>query len=201
MPFIIYIKDLNENPQINIKDYTVSEAAPIGNIVGTITASELDSNQTQKFSIISSSTPFSIDSLSGVISLKSTVDYETQKEYRILVVATDNGTPSLADTALIKITVLDAIEENGFFPSADFVSPNNDEKNDYWQITNVYLYKDFSLKIVDQNGQIVYKMDSDYNNDWDAYLNGNALPNGNYYYVFSNANTGRIFKGIIAVVQ
>jgi len=201
MPFIIYIKDVNEEPKIDIVDYTVSEAALIGDAIGPIIVSELDSNQIQKFSIISSATPFIIDSVSGIIRLKSIVDYEVQKEYRILVVTTDNGIPALADTALIKISVLDAIEEDGFFPSADFVSPNKDGKNDFWQIVNVGLYKDFSLKIADSNGQQVYKIDSNYNNDWDAYLNGNALPNGNYYYVFSNPNTGRLYKGIITVVK
>ena len=201
LPFTIFIRDVNEQPEIDIADYTVSEAALIGNSFGTITVSELDSNQTQKFSIISTAVPFGIDSVSGILRLTYTVDYEIQKEYRILVVTADDGIPSRGDTALIKISILDAIEENGFFPSVDFVSPNRDGKNDFWQITNVYLYKDFSLKIADQNGQIVYKIDSDYQNDWDAYLNGNALPNGNYYYVFANPNTGRLYKGIITVVK
>lgn len=201
MPFTIYIRDVNEQPAIDIADYTVSEAALIGNSFGTITVSELDSNQTQKFSIMSTAVPFGIDSISGTLRLINTVDYEIQKEYRILVLTTDDGIPSLADTALIKISVLDAIEENGFFPSVDFVSPNRDGRNDFWKITNVDLYKDFSLKIADENGQIVYKIDSNYQNDWDAYLNGNALPNGNYYYVFRNPNTGRLYKGIITVVK
>lgn len=200
-PFTIFIRDVNEQPEIDIADYTVSEAALTGNSFGTITVSELDNNQTQKFSIMSTAVPFGIDSVSGMLRLTNMLDYEVQKEYRILVVTKDDGTPSLGDTALIKISVLDAIEENGFFPSVDFVSPNKDGINDFWQITNVDLYVDFSLKIADQNGQIVYEIDSNYQNDWDAYLNGKALPNGNYYYVFANPNTGRLYKGIITVVK
>ncbi|MES2593004.1 MAG: cadherin domain-containing protein [Bacteroidota bacterium] len=201
MPFTIFVSDVNEQPEIDIADYTVSEAALIGNNFGTITVTELDNNQTQHFSIISSAVPFGIDSVSGALHIIGTVDYEVQKEYRILVVTKDDGIPSRADTALIKISVLDAIEENGFFPSVDFVSPNKDGINDFWQITNVDLYSDFSLKIADQNGQVVYKTDSNYQNEWDAYLNGSALPNGNYYYVFANSNTGRLYKGIITVVK
>jgi gliding motility-associated-like protein len=201
MPFTIFVRDVNEQPEIDVADYTLSEAALIGNSFGTITVSELDNNQTQHFSIMSSAVPFGIDSISGMLRLTNIVDYEVQKEYRILVVTKDDGIPSLGDTALIKISVLDAIEENGFFPSADFVSPNKDGINDFWEITNVDLYIDFSLKIADQNGQIVYEIDSNYQNDWDAYLNGKALPNGNYYYVLSNPNTGRFYKGIITVVK
>lgn len=196
----ISIIDLNEKPAINVEDYAVSELADAGVEIGLVTVLEPDNSQLQTFEIISPDVPFTIDAVTGMLKLKSAVDYEKKKEYKISVITRDNGKPALSDTAEIKISVMDEVEEK-VFPSADFVSPNDDGKNDFWKITNVHLYKDFKLSIMDEFGQIVYAIPGNYNNDWDAKLNGNALPTGTYYYQFTNDIAGKMFKGIITVVK
>ncbi len=196
----IDIIDVNEQPIILVEDYTVSELAILGAEIGLVTVTEPDNNQQQTFELLSPNVPFAIDAVTGMLTVKTNLNYESKIGYRILVLTKDDGNPSLSDTAEIKISVLDQVEEN-VFPSADFVSPNDDGKNDFWKITNVELYKDFKLSIMDEYGQIVYQIPGSYNNDWDAKLNGNALPTGSYYYQFINDAAGKMFKGIITVVK
>jgi len=198
--FIITVIDLNEQPKINLQDYQVYELEPIGKEIGLVTFVEYDNNQFQKFKVLSENETFSIDSLTGMLKLNKNLDYELKNEYIIKVIIQDNGLPILTDTAYLKISVINQVELD-VFPSADFVSPNDDGKNDYWKINHVEIYKDFSLKIVDEFGQTVFNVPSNYNNEWDAKINGIALPNGNYYYHFYKDSSSQLFKGIITVLK
>ncbi len=198
--FIITVIDLNEQPKINLQDYQVYELEPIGREIGLVTFVEYDNNQFQKFKVLSENETFSIDSLTGMLKLNKNLDYELKNEYIITVIIHDNGLPILTDTAFLKVNVIDQVELD-VFPSADFVSPNDDGKNDYWTINHVEIYKDFSLKILDEFGQMVFNVPSNYNNEWDAKINGIALPNGNYYYHFYKDSSSQLFKGIITVLK
>ena len=198
--FIITVNDLNEQPKINIKDYQVYELETLGTEIGLVTFLETDNNQFQTFKVLSENETFSIDSLTGMLKLNKNLDFELKNEYITTVIIHDNGLPILTDTAFLKISVIDQVELD-VFPSADFVSPNDDGINDFWKINNVEIYKDFSLTILDEFGQIVYNKNSNYANDWDAKRNGIALPNGNYYYHFKQESSGNLFKGIITVLK
>ena len=61
------------------------------------------------------------------------------------------------------------------------------------------IFKDFSLQIFDQFGQVIYYVPNNYNNEFDGTYKGNALPTGNYYFVFKNDK--KTFKGNIAIVN
>ena len=144
--------------------------------------------------------PFEVDLFSGEISLSSsTLNYERTDEYVLNVLVKDNGDPVLSDTILITIEVADEIE--GILPSADYISPNGDEKNDTWVIENVELYQDFSLMIFDANGTMLYQVESGYDNSWDGTYNGQYLETGAYYYVLSENQGDRVFKGTISLVK
>lgn len=200
MPFIIRITDVNEKPVIQLMDYQVPESAGLQTPIGTVTVKDVDKNQTAYYKILTSGLPFAIDSITGNLILTQSVDYETKKVYEFWVWASDNGVPALSDSLLLKVYVLDEIEA-GLLPSADLVTPNGDGKNDTWNITNVELYKDYSLKIVDEYSQLVYSADNNYQNDWDARMNGTALPAGVYYYVFKSNSDSKLFKGYITVIK
>ena len=200
MPFKITINDVNERPSIYIEEYELFEFDAVGTEIGIVTVEELDNNQSQTLEIVSADSIFSIDAISGMLKLNKKVDYELQNEYLVTVITRDNGLPILTDTAFIKISINDQVELE-VFPSSDFVSPNGDGKNDYWKINNVEIYKDFSLTILDEYGQTVYAVTSNYNNEWDAKRNETPLPNGNYYYYFKKESSGDLFKGIITVLR
>ncbi len=124
-------------------------------------------------------------------------NYDVKTVYHIRVKSTDLEGLSLEKA--FDIAVTDIPGNTIPLPSTNYISPNGDTKNDFWKIENVDIYKDFSLQIFDQFGQIIYEVPNNYNNEFDGKLNENPLPTGNYYYVFKN---GKItYKGNITIVN
>ncbi len=97
------------------------------------------------------------------------------------------------------LEVQDIIGNSIPLPSTNYISPNDDGKNDFWKVDNVEIYVDFELKIFDQFGQIIFRTPSNYNNEFDGKYNGNPLPTGNYYYIFQKGQ--KQFKGNITIVN
>jgi gliding motility-associated-like protein len=198
---VIYKRiELNSQPVITISEYTVLENALLQTEIGQINF--IDSNLTQShiITLLTPNLPFILNSITGKIYVNETLDYETKSSYLAQVVVRDNGNTILRDTALITILVLD-VAEGDDLPSGDFVSPNDDGKNDFWLIENVGQFRKFNLSIFDANGQSVYTISENYNNDWDAKLKGVALPNGNYYYLLKEPETSKTYKGVITIYK
>jgi gliding motility-associated-like protein len=78
------------------------------------------------------------------------------------------------------------------------ITPNGDGINDYWVIPNAATLADYDLTIFNNLGATIYESKG-YNNDWDCKYNGNDLPSGTYYYVFTNGSS--LFKGFITVIR
>ena len=78
----------------------------------------------------------------------------------------------------ITITVNNEVEVN------NFMSPNGDGKNDYWEIKGNWLLDGCPVQIFDIWGDIIYQSKS-YKNNWDGTKNGRDIPNGTYYYTIS----------------
>jgi gliding motility-associated-like protein len=64
----------------------------------------------------------------------------------------------------------------------NLITPNADTYNDILIIPNIDTYPDNELVIFNSYGQVIFQS-SPYNNDWDATMNGNAVPDGTYYYI------------------
>lgn len=126
----IEIVDVNDNapqwPQdpINIE---ISELTPIGMIVYNFTAKDADSgtNGELNFRVVSSLPPmknvFNLDALTGSLTLTSALDYETLKEYWLIVEATDlatNVTERMATSATVHIAITDTNDNIPTFVSA-----------------------------------------------------------------------------------
>jgi|GEM_PF-247555 len=67
-------------------------------------------------------------------------------------------------------------------------SPNGDNVNDKWDITNLRDYSFAIVEVFNRNGQSVFKSYG-YNNLWDGTYQGKPLPVGTYYYIID-------FKGV-----
>ena len=194
--FNIALTNGNEKPSIDPQFFSISENSTPNTIIGTVTASDMDANETFTFSILGRQLDFRIDDASGALSSSRTFDYKNDKSFNIEVEVTDAG--GLKDTATISIEILDQIEAS--LPSASYFSPNGDGRNDDWRIQNVELYSDFSLKIFSVNGELVYEKMNNYNNDWRGTFKGTQLPEGIYYYYFENTtNPSQNFKGVITL--
>ncbi|KAG7517562.1 protocadherin gamma-A5-like [Solea senegalensis] len=110
----ITVLDANDNPPVfNQSLYTASvrENAVIGTYVTTVNASDADSGAyglvTYTFSSLNgkSAEIFDIDSLSGIITVANSIDFEKEKKYEIRVIAKDHG--GLSDAAKVTIEVID----------------------------------------------------------------------------------------------
>ena len=194
--FTIALTNGNEKPTIEAQFFSISENSTPNTMIGTVTATDMDADETFSYSILGNQIDFRIEAATGELTSSRSFDYENNKSFDIEVEVTDAG--GLKDTASISIEIIDQIEAS--LPSASYFSPNGDGRNDEWEIQNVELYSDFSLKIFSVNGELVYEKMNNYNNDWRGTFNGTELPEGIYYYFFENAtNPSQNFKGVITL--
>jgi len=98
-----------------------------------------------------------------------------------------------ADSAYVTVYVDEKIAIPVDAPRA--FTPNGDGQNDIWIISNLDVYESCPIRIFNRRGQNVYES-SQYNNDWDGFMNGKELPEGAYYYILtcgpSEVHTGDI---------
>ncbi|XP_024124722.2 cadherin-7 [Oryzias melastigma] len=109
----LQVEDVNEPPVFTppVSWMMVSEGAPVGTVVGSVSASDPDdSNSPVRYAIDKSSDlerHFSIDSSSGVIRTNKHLDRESRALHNITITATEKQGPSLAGSAVVLISVTD----------------------------------------------------------------------------------------------
>jgi len=87
---------------------------------------------------------------------------------------------SATDSVTIVVNTVNDLEIN------NFISPNGDGKNDTWNMNKPSLISGCQVTIFNTWGKVVWNS-SAYANDWDGTnLNGEALPEGTYFYTISN---------------
>lgn len=122
----INLTDVNEfEPTISNATFALLENTPNGTVVGTVTAVEQDRGQTVTYSI--SSGPFSINSVSGVITVSdgAQLDFEAGSTITATVTATDNGSPTKSSTATITVNLQDKNEASPIAGDATFSIDEN----------------------------------------------------------------------------
>ncbi len=198
--FTIEIADQNDPPtDIELSNNTIEDESPLESIIGELSTIDPDSGDVHTYTIESGvggddNDMFAIDGNNLIVA--EFLDFETQELYFVRIRSTDSEGEFVEKS--FAITVTDVIEA---LQVADYISPNGDDVNDYWQIQNVELYSSYSVLIFNEFGQVVFEVPSDYDNSWDASYNGKALPDGIYYYVLSNTLNATQFKGTITVVN
>ncbi|CAG9865104.1 unnamed protein product [Phyllotreta striolata] len=113
---VVHILDDNDNyPQFSERTYTVSLNEDINYndnpVIAHIKAMDADqgANAAIRYAIISGNTQsqFAIDSLTGDVSLVKPLDYETIRNYRLVIRAQDGGSPARSNTTQLLINVKD----------------------------------------------------------------------------------------------
>ncbi|KAM3664884.1 protocadherin alpha-2-like isoform 2-T2 [Ammospiza maritima maritima] len=117
MELVISVLDANDNaPQFNQSVYKVQllENATEGTLVLRVGATDPDEGSNKDFSyIILGSTPignkelFTIDTKTGEIRLKGTLDFEDVRLHELQIEATDKGTPPLSGHCSVELEVVD----------------------------------------------------------------------------------------------
>ena len=112
----ISLNDLNEAPTAAAVNFSLDENSPNSAIVGTVAGSDGDggANGTLSYAITAGDTDgvFAIDVNSGTITVADAtkLDFEDNNSFALSVTVTDGGTPALADTAVVGISLADLNE-------------------------------------------------------------------------------------------
>ncbi|KAH9489091.1 hypothetical protein Btru_057745 [Bulinus truncatus] len=128
--FTVNVKVLDKNdntPTFTSNPLTiyVVENTLSGTIAGQLTATDLDESGNANSAITYTISPlskqggqyFTVDSTTGQITLKQTIDYETVSSMTFQVIAKDGGTPQLSATATVNVKVYNVPEtyiQHGF---------------------------------------------------------------------------------------
>lgn len=80
------------------------------------------------------------------------------------------------------------------------LTPNGDGNNDLFTITNLELFPENELNVVDRFGKLLYRKKG-YNNDWNGYYNGAPLPEGTYYYTITYSRSEKPMTGFITLIR
>ncbi|KAJ8914679.1 hypothetical protein NQ315_017377 [Exocentrus adspersus] len=126
---VIQILDDNDNyPQFSERTYTVSLNEDISwldnPVIAHIKATDVDQgvNAAIRYAIISGNTQsqFAIDSLTGDVSLVKPLDYETLRNYRLVIRAQDGGSPARSNTTQLLINIKDVNDNSPRFYTSLF---------------------------------------------------------------------------------
>jgi gliding motility-associated-like protein len=90
------------------------------------------------------------------------------------------------------------IEGDNIINISTGISPNNDGKNDTWQILGVDNFDDLEIRVFDINGILVYSQNNKYI-PWDAKFNNQLVPTGEYYFFIESVKKKKKYTGVISV--
>ncbi len=82
----------------------------------------------------------------------------------------------------------------------DAFSPNNDTKNDVWNIGNIDLFSECVVKIFNSWGVAVFNSKG-YDEPWDGKHDGKDLPAGTYYYIIDLGGENETYTGTVNIVK
>jgi gliding motility-associated-like protein len=114
----------------------------------------------------------------------------TETDY-LLTVTSKNGCVA---TAYFKVSVLQMPFTYNTF------TPNGDNINDYWEITNIQYYPKATVEVFNRNGNKVF-YSIGYPNRWDGRYNGASLPAGTYYYIINLNNGKKPLSGPVTIIR
>ncbi|CAF1305545.1 unnamed protein product [Adineta steineri] len=170
MTFELNITDINDQKPEFKTNYTFDliENNRIPTIIGQVNAFDYDQgvNGQITYTIIPSSSYFSITSNDGIISTNTSFDYEYKREYKFQVRANDHGQPSLESFVNIQINIININEYSPVFEhdhyeflineneTIKFIGQVKAYDKDYGDIINYSLGNHEDLFIIDQNGKI-----------------------------------------------
>jgi gliding motility-associated-like protein len=87
-----------------------------------------------------------------------------------------------------------------YIPTA--FTPNNDGKNDAWQIPGMALYPDGVVTVFNRWGEKIYESKNYVNNPWKGIYKGLLQPHGVYIYIIQlKAGQAQVMKGTVTLIR
>ncbi|GAB5550525.1 MAG: hypothetical protein Sapg2KO_01160 [Saprospiraceae bacterium] len=181
-------------------DTTINENEPIGSLVCQLIALDESVIDQHRFELVGSLTDFPDNEFFTIndqeLLSNAEFDYEEKFEYRLQIQIKDRVGNIYIDT--FRISILDVIEFDDL-KAGNLITPNDDGFNDHFTIPNVELFINYELCIYNDNGNLVFRQNGNYQNDWDGKSDREKeLPNGTYYFILRDrTDFGNAFKGEI----
>ncbi len=135
-------------------------------------------------------------SLLNTSNAAATFIYETPSNYLATLIITDQN--GCIDTTFKTITIVGGVE----FPTA--FTPDNDTKNDVWEIKNIdKLYPNNIVKIYNRWGNLIFASEKGAysKKPWDGKYNDEDLPIGSYFFAIEYNSNKKTDKGIVSIIR
>ncbi|MGF7138679.1 leucine-rich repeat domain-containing protein [Roseimarinus sediminis] len=197
--FTIYIRDVDDSSiNMQLLGDRLVENGQVGDLIGEFSVEGEDESMVYQFSLADD--PAYPDNANFFIANSylhayAVFDYEQQAVYEIKVEAVNQYQSAFSELFTVYV---DDVEEGAgpldlFVPNA--FSPNQDGKNDYFEIIGIEVYPDARLNVYNRSGQLVFSR-NEYGNPgngidplwWDGRFEingipGEALPEAAYFMV------------------
>ena len=163
----ITITDINDNAPVFDQSSVmekVPENASVSYSVVTVSATDVDEgdNGMVEFRLLDGS-PFTINRMTGLITLQEMLDYESVSQYNITVVAEDLGNPQLNSIFLLIITVVNLDDTAPVFTMNQYnfsISENASSSSEIGMVTAVDVdSSEILYEIVGGNTQSLFSID------------------------------------------
>ncbi|XP_002940912.2 protocadherin Fat 1 isoform X3 [Xenopus tropicalis] len=155
------LEDVNDNaPEFSADPYTVTVYENTEPQTPLLRVQAIDAdlglNHKVQYSLVSSAEgQFSIDELSGIISLEKPLDRELQAVYTLTVKATDQGLPrKLSSVASVVVSVLDINDNPPVFEHREYGSSLTEDAPVGTEVLQVYA----TSRDIEVNAEITYKI-------------------------------------------
>ena len=121
----VNVEEGNDRPEFTAEKYfaTIVEKTPAMTSVLTVAATDVEMDDIE-YSILNGTTAFSVDSVTGIVSILLPLNRESVAEHRFTVAATDDR--GLASYANVVVSVLDENDNDPSFTSTNFVTLSED---------------------------------------------------------------------------
>ncbi|MBP1669179.1 MAG: C-terminal target protein, partial [Bacteroidetes bacterium] len=86
-------------------------------------------------------------------------------------------------------------------PITNAFTPNDDRVHDTWEIKNIELFPNASIKVFDRWGRMVFSIDKGYENDWDGTSGGKGLPMDTYYFIIDLNSGDEPITGTVTIIR
>ena len=192
--FTVSVVVLNTAPtDITLSNTSFMESLAIGEVIGTLNTVDIDADDTFSYTLIpgtgdTDNEKFAIEN--DQLVANTTFDFDLQQSFTIRVRSTDNRSASVEKVFTLSLEAdagLEPMIYTGF-------TPDNDGRNDTWEIDNIAAFPQIHVRIYNRNGQEIFQSKG-YANAWDGTYKGTELPKGTYYYVIAlNDGTGKFTK-------
>ena len=167
----VLLEDVNDNrPVFSQSEYrkSVYEDARINKVLLQVKADDADLGRNRKISyslVDTAGGTFSIDSETGVITLTSSLNRESQAEYTLTVQAEDAGVPSQSETCTVVIQVLNINDVPPEFTESSYKANVSEDATKGTKITTMTAisreagHEEFSYEILKGPDSDMFKID------------------------------------------